>query len=118
MQYEMKDKAAITKISLGPAKSRYGDEDGERVLEIETSKSYNGGSIETRATVFFCAEYSKQHAFGMGKVTSPKDGDFSMKFQIVPAKRVTEKLVKEAHAKASPLFEAVIAEARHFYAQE
>jgi hypothetical protein len=115
----MRDKNTIQiDLDMGPAPERFNPERmGRRVLEIRTSKGYNGGTIETRASVMWIGDHSRQHCFGMSKPATPKDGDWSAKLQTVPCKRVTAKAVAEAHKAAEPLFAQALAAATAFYAQ-
>lgn len=111
----MRDKNTIQiDLDMGPAAERFNPQKmGRRVLEIRTSKGYNGGTIETRASVMWIGEHVRSHCFSF----DPKDGDWSAKLQTVPCKRVTAKAVAEAHKAAEPLFAQALAAATAFYAQ-
>src|ERR1035437_995569 len=109
--YNADRKEAKTVHPMGPAKERFGgNRDGERVLEITTSK-YEG-ILKTNASVFFVHDHGKTHCFGLG---SPKDGDFSATLNRAQCPRATEKVIRQAHEAALAEFDAVLEAATKHY---
>lgn len=111
-EYNNSRKEASTKISFGQAKERHGERIGERILTITTSKGYNGGEIETSASVSLHYDGCMTHAFSF---KGDKEGDFRNTLQKVPCKRVTEKSILAAHESAKAFFQATIEEALKHY---
>lgn len=109
-EYNKDRKEVVTTISFGQAKERHGETIGERVLTITTSKYER--TMSTRASVSWHGPHSRQHIFSLA---GDKDGDFSARLQQEVCPRATEKVLRAYHAKAEPLFEAVINRAREHY---
>lgn len=84
-------------IGLGIIRYEYGEADRPQcaVLEIETSKYYNGGLIST-ASVYWVGENCRQQMMSLGGDT---DGDYSKRIK-VSAKTVkaTQKAIDAQHA--------------------
>jgi len=102
---------AKTYIIIGPAEDHF-KRSGERRLCIDTSKALRGGLV-TRASVSLHQGNSYSHAFGLGTGL----GDYSKRV-LVTATRCTEKAVREQHAQALGQTDALLAEARDFYAAQ
>lgn len=97
-------------LGIVPADTMHGE--GERVLEIETTK-YNG-QIITRANVSVNSKSER----GYSVRTFEAFGDFSKTLQRIPAKPITQSKLKAAHKAVKHLFPAVVAEAKAFYAKQ
>lgn len=110
--YNSQTKEVTTKFVLGERQERHGEKVGVLILSITTSKSFNGGEIETSAMASLHHAGFTQHAFGFG---GADDNDFRKTLIKTPCKRVTEKVLKACHAGAQVCFQPVLIEALAFY---
>lgn len=97
---------AITYFEIGPAKHDHHSEPGIRSLRISTSKRSRGGISTSATAVVLCPD---------GTMSWLPFEDFN-KHLIAEKVRCTEKSVREQHAKALEQAEAILAEAKAFYA--
>lgn len=91
------------------AKSRL-NVDGDRYLDVTTSKN-SIGQVVTRASAVIV---EKENGYEIVKFAP--FSDFSVNLAVSPAKRVTEKTVREQQQAALVSIGAVINEAKAFYA--
>lgn len=89
---------------------REGGREGKTVLQIQTGKGQRQ-HIRTRAAVIWRGDGFMTHAFGLGSGT----GDYSSTV-VQRMTRCTEKTVKELHDEALLQTDAILAQARAFYA--
>lgn len=112
-EYNADKKELVTTYSMGSAKERHGDQIGERVLTITTSKHEK--TISTRASVSLHLGISRVHCFSFA---GDIDGDYSARLQSEACPRVSEKVIRAYHAKAEPLFAQVIEQATAHYQRQ
>lgn len=127
MEYETKVKqsksngwTAETTVSLGTVPPMTGASEGseeskpgERIIKFSTGKATRGG-LYTSATV--CVE--RDTGRGYKTQSFMVFGDYSKSFGLTECKRITEKAVREVHAKNSEYFETIIEAAKEFYAKD
>lgn len=102
-------------IDLGLTRREYADDPKSTrraVLEIETSKAYNGG-VESDATVYWHGDHSRQHSFGLAG-----GGDFSKRLKRDTTVKATQKAIDTQYAQVftADVLAALMAEAKEYYA--
>lgn len=102
---------AKSEHSLGIVPATEYETQGERFVQISTSKGSRGG-INSSAGIII----RRQTQHGISEQTALFQ-DYTKTLLNIPCARVTEKAILEAHKKALEQFEAVIAEATAFYNQ-
>jgi hypothetical protein len=108
---------AETDLEMGPVAATDSEPAGLRVLNISTSKR-RAGQITSFANVYVLRRITYPNGEGYTSRTTEIFGDYSKHFNPTLCKTVTEKAIREAHAKALESAETLLAEAKAKYAGE